>query len=509
MASLRRVITGAHERLRAEEGMALVLALSATMVLTIVAATAMFYASTGERETAYSQAADQSYRLAEAGLNNAAAVLGNPSNNAQLQATLPSTETTASSQAYASGTAKWWGVFNSVSTTWTVWGEGVVSNPSNRATSITRKVSATIAVTPSLTQPLNAQAWNYWFATNQGGPTSCDVNISNNVEVDASFYVMGNLCLSNNAKIVEDLATPRLPIVVAIQGKFGYSNGTSIGRSSASTVSEAHVNGGCGNTNLTSVHTCKAYPTSGYDPIYANKFDTNGNLVTPPTVDWAYWYANANPGPKHPCASSSGTYPTWDNNTTQDIAGLWPNGSVPTTFDLTPASDYSCTTSSGSISWVAATKTLTISGAMYIDGSATVSNGAVNEYNGMGTLYLSGSLYVNGMMCGKRNATLSDCDFSNWNPNTENFIVGVHGIDGNGEGVLLNNSSKWEGGIYTNTKVVLSNNAVIEGPVVGGTFTFSNNVVLKPFPVITTVPLGAPGNPNVYAQPNPPSGYSG
>ena len=40
-------------------------------------------------------------------------------------------------------------------------------------------------------------------------------------------------------------------------------------------------------------------------------------------------------------------------------------------------------------------------------------------------------------------------------------------------------------------------------------FAFLNNVVLKPFPIITTVPLGAPGNPNVYAQPNPPSGYSG
>jgi hypothetical protein len=32
---------------------------------------------------------------------------------------------------------------------------------------------------------------------------------------------------------------------------------------------------------------------------------------------------------------------------------------------------------------------------------------------------------------------------------------------------------------------------------------------LRPFPVITNVPLGAPGNPNVYAQPNPPGSYSG
>ena len=494
---------------REEQGVVLVIALMTMTVLGIVTGTAIYYTTSNQTQSDYSKASDAAYRLAEAGVNNASATLGLASNNAQDQATMPSTEATALSNTYPTGTAKWWGVFNATTNIWTVYGKGIVNNPIVGAGSVTRQLSASIAVTASLTQPLNAQAWNYWFATNQGGATACDVNISNNVEVDASFYVMGNLCLSNNAKIVEDLATPRLPIVVAIQGKFGYSNGTSIGRSGTNTATEVHINGGCGSTALTSTHTCKAYPTTGYDSIYATRFDTAGNLVTPPTVDWSYWYTHASPGPTHPCTTSSGTYPTWDNNTSQDITGTIPNGSVPTSFDLTPGFDYSCSASGGSISWVASTKTLTISGAMYIDGSATVSNGAVNEYNGMGTLYLSGSLYVNGMMCGKRNAGLTDCDFSNWNPNTEMFIVGVHGVDASNEGVLLNNSSKWEGGIYTNTKVVLSNNAVIEGPVVGGTFTFSNNVTLKPFPTITVVPLGAPGNPNVYAQPNPPSGYSG
>jgi hypothetical protein len=152
---------------------------------------------------------------------------------------------------------------------------------------------------------------------------------------------------------------------------------------------------------------------------------------------------------------------------------------------------------------------LTVSGVMYIDGSAAVTNGAVNEYNGMGTIYLSGYLTVNGMMCGKRNAGNSDCDFTNWNPNTEMLIIGAHGQDASGRSVFLNNSAKWEGGIYGTGIDYLSNNAVIEGPTIGGTFAFLNNVVLKPFPIITTVPLGAPGNPNVYAQPNPPTGYSG
>jgi hypothetical protein len=262
------------------------------------------------------------------------------------------------------------------------------------------------------------------------------------------------------------------------------------------------------------VHTCKAYPTTGYDPIYAGTFDTAGSLVTPPVIDWAYWYLHASPGPNGPCNAGAVNAPLFEggpapHNTAQDISGVDPNGSVPTTFNLTPSTDYSCSTSTGSISWVAATKTLTVSGAMYIDGSAAVTNGAVNEYNGMATLYISGSFSINGMMCGKRNAGLTDCDFTGWNPNTEMLIVGAHGVDASGNSVSLAIGAKWEGGVYGVNTVALSNNAVIEGPTIGGTFQFSNNVVLKPFPKITTVPLGAPGNPNVYAQPNPPGGYTG
>jgi hypothetical protein len=499
--------------LGSEDGMALILALSAMIVLAMIATTALTYSVASQREAVVSRSDDTAFRLAEAGVNAAAATLGLPTNNAQSQATLPSTEATAYSRVTTAGTEKWWGVFDANSSSWRVYGVGIARNAEASSGLRRRLVSATIQVSPSLQQPLNAQAWNYWFATNQGGPTACDVTISNNVAVDASFYVMGNLCLSNNAKIVEDLANPRLPIIVAVQGKFNYANGTSIGRSSTSTVSEAHVNGGCGST-WTTMHTCKAYPTSGYDPIYARTFDTNGNLVTPPVVDWAYWYAHASPGPKNPCAAGAVRPPAFEStiapfSTQQDISGVYPNGSVTTPFDLTPAADYSCSTTGGSISWSASTKTLTVSGAIYIDGSAAVTNGAVNEYNGMATLYLSGSLTVNGMMCGKRNAGGTDCDFSSWNPNTEMLIVAAHGVDASGNSVLLGNSSKWEGGIYGVGTDALSNNAVVEGPTIGGTFSFSNNVVLSPFPTITVVPLGAPGNPNVYAQPQAPSGYSG
>ena len=43
----------------------------------------------------------------------------------------------------------------------------------------------------------------------------------------------------------------------------------------------------------------------------------------------------------------------------------------------------------------------------------------------------------------------------------------------------------------------------------GAQIILANNVLTNSFPNITTVPVGMPGNPNVYAQPNPPQFFSG
>ena len=91
------------------------------------------------------------------------------------------------------------------------------------------------------------------------------------------------------------------------------------------------------------------------------------------------------------------------------------------------------------------------------------------------------------------------------------WILSAHGVDASGNSILFPDSSgdRWEGGVYANGQIQLANNASIEGPMIAGGTTISNNVTLQPFPVITTLPLGAPGNPNTYAQTNPPGGYSG
>jgi len=502
-------------RLREEHGIALVLALMIMTVLTIVTGTAIYYTTQSEHQSSYSKASDGAYRLAEAGLNNAMAVLGGSQTNALQQSTLPSTQATASSKTYTSGTAKWWGVFNSTTRQWQLYGQGIVTNPNSNSSAVMRTVSATVNVTYSYNQPVNAQAWNYIYISGTCGSTCCDTTLSNNVQLDAPLYTDGNLCLSNNAQVREDLLSPRQAISVVVKGKTQFANNSSIGVSSSNTVTSVYLAGGCG-SSLSSVHTCKAYPTSGYDPIYAGTFSTSPPNVTPPSVNWVTdgWYQNSSPGPMHPCTTSTGTPPSFDggpspHNTQQDLTSPYANGSIPTTVNLTPAASYTCQTSQGQLSWNASTHTLTVNGVIYIDGNVSIGDGSVDDYNGQATIYASGYATITGDVCGKRNAGGTACDLSNWNPNTEMLILAAHGNDGNGYSVVFPNNSEWEGGIYATNAINLNNNATIQGPMIAGSANFSNNVATRPFPVITSIPEGAPGNPNVYAQPNPPGSYSG
>ena len=234
-------------RLRDESGMALVFALMTMSVMSLVAGTAIYYSTAGQHDSTVSKSSDMSYRLAESGLNNALSVLGYSATNALSSAALPGSESTASSQAYAGGTSKWWGTLNSATKVWTLYGKGIVASPIANTSAVTRTLSATMQVTYSYNQPVNAQAWNYVYLTNTGGPNVCDVTLSNNVQMNAPLYIDGNLCFSNNSNVREDLITPRIPINIVVKGKVQWaSNGSSIGISSSNTISAAYLVGGCG-----------------------------------------------------------------------------------------------------------------------------------------------------------------------------------------------------------------------------------------------------------------------
>jgi hypothetical protein len=168
------------------------------------------------------------------------------------------------------------------------------------------------------------------------------------------------------------------------------------------------------------------------------------------------------------------------------------------------------TAPSGLLAWNATTKTLTVSGTIYIDGSAKISNGAVNSYNGYGTIYLSGTFLVNGTMCAAISA--GACNFAGWNPDKDLLMVVANGSGGQvnpGDSIEMANNFSFQGGLYGTNAVEFGNNDNVDGPIVGSQIILSNNLTTNAFPLITVVPVGMPSNQAVYAQPNPPQSFSG
>ena len=151
-----------------------------------------------------------------------------------------------------------------------------------------------------------------------------------------------------------------------------------------------------------------------------------------------------------------------------------------------------------------------LSGTVYIDGSVKIGNGSLNTYNGQGTLYLSGTLRIGGKLCAAVSG--SDCNFASWNPNFDMFMVVANGSGGQvnpGDSIQMDNNFSWQGGLYGTNAVEFGNNANVDGPIVGSSIILSNNLTTNAFPSISIVPVGMPSNDEVYAQPNPPQGFTG
>ena len=99
--------------------------------------------------------------------------------------------------------------------------------------------------------------------------------------------------------------------------------------------------------------------------------------------------------------------------------------------------------------------------------------------------------------------TGSSCDFSAWTPGTSMLMFIAHG------GVTLNQSSFFQGAIFSEGNVSLGQSAQTEGPIITNTLTLGQSVQMKPLPGLADLPLGAPGNPNSSGYPEQPTYGSG
>ena len=508
------------ERLRrGQRGFVLPLALGILVVLSISVTTAIYYTTQNQRSSGYSKGKQVALTLAEGGLNNAMSVLNQPTNNSLKQAIMPACTGNAQSNWNRTnldgGYTLWCGDLDLNNSWWSVTSIGFVRSPNN-ASAIQHKITSRVVVTPTVTQPLNNPAWNYMFSTRTGN--TCDQTLNNNVSGGSRMYVNGNLCLNNNVSMS--------PSALIVKGNLDLNNNASIGAStSMATRVETYVGGQCRYGGGTWANPCsgnqdarKIYAKKD-GPSYVVGVSNTPPILAAPAADFATWYNDAIPGPKQACTTAStGTNapPIFDTLTAGSPPSYIRDNNNPLQ-DLTPNHDYTCrvgpsSNPDGELSWNNTTKTLTVRGTIYIDGSATISNGALNQYNGQATIYLSGTLYMSGKLCG--GVSGANCDFASWNPNTEmlTFVangIGPNGSVPNGDSINLANNSSFQGALYATGNLEYGNNSYSDGPMVGSQIILSNNVSTQAFGTVTTVPVGMPGNPEVYAQPNPPQRFSG
>src|SRR5438132_4232240 len=313
-------------RLAAENGVALALARGLMTVLGMASTTALLYTTHNSGASSRSNAELSAHALAEAGINNAMALLSNAANDPTNAALLP-----ARTDSYDGGTVTWSGTYDAASSTWTLVATGQLRNPTGvSAAPVRRTLTAQVPVTAAAaapTGPLLNQTWNYLTSTRTGNP--CDMTLSSSVSDSAPIYTMGNFCLGSSSHVTGG--------AIGVRGSLTGGAGASVG-SSGTPIDRSDVAGGCA-----------GHPCANLDGVYANAMTQSPPLLVPPVPDWDYWYANAAPGPKHGCDTSSGTVPVFDNNTARDK-------SVTTVFSLTPPTSYSCIVGpvanpTGQLSW--------------------------------------------------------------------------------------------------------------------------------------------------------------
>jgi hypothetical protein len=250
---------------------------------------------------------------------------------------------------------------------------------------------------------------------------------------------------------------------------------------SGTPVAKANIAGTC-NYNSKGAHS----PCSSVDNVFAGAVSTSPSL-SKPTVDFSYWYDHAAPGPKHPCDVSTGTPPTFDNDTSY-------NKSVAKQEFAPSGADYSCIAKDsngntiGQLSWDHTTHVLTVSGTMFFDGSVCfcIHGGYIVHYQGRATIYESDGTHFDAGVCAGGSGATSSCasTMSSWDP-TQNllvFIVGGLQKSGNNDCKFDENTTIFQGAIWVKNKCQIAAGALVSGPVITDDLDISSGVKFYSWP---------------------------
>ena len=495
------------KKLREESGIALVMALSITVVLIIFVSSMISYTSQGSRNSNVSRSRLTAQTISESGIATAASIINKAASATDptllgctasgINSVLPCTDIAI---AVPGGTAYVHGLYSQVGNagTWTISSYGSVVNPTGSA-NLTKSVTATMSIVGG-GQSNNISVWNYVYSTSPNGG-GCEVDqTGNGAVIDVPIFVTGDLCLSaDGSAIKENLANGGQKIDVRVLGKLVMSAPTATVGTSSAYVTSGLISGGCTTSTGGTGHTCTTA-----DKYYVTTTDS-AITASPPTVDFTGWYQNASPGPKHACNTGTLAASKFDSNTTMD-------GTTPV-FDLTPSTSYTCTTTAGgALSWDSTTKVLTIAGTIFFDGNV-VSSSTAAKYHGKATIYVNGTFTMSASSaslragCPASPATITKaCAFAStakeWDPNLDNLIIATAAKNNSNAIALTGNGVNVQAEFLcdsTSTANLQGDTLQHEGAFICGKFLWGQNIQLMPLPSITQLPPGAPLPPNAPA----------
>lgn len=564
-------MTRLRARLGEEHGFALVIALAVTVVFSMTVVTVIESATSNSRSADRTKGRISAYSLAEAGINNAASILGKSNaydphllhpqgSYAQGDCATPPANPTGATLlgntcspytwSYDGGTTTMSGWFDSNTAIWTITSTGSVRNAFGGAATM-RALTATVHVRPAPSQDNYVTAWNYVFLRDTT-PGVCNLTMQNSATVSISLYIEGNLCFQNTSAVAENDVADGVPqdVNLEVRGRIVWLNGSSkgVGDTSISlptngAVTTAKVGGGCAPALTGASHSC-ALP-GDYFYVQTGGFSTSAPAITTPVLtntDFTNYYGTAYVRPGDPCdnpgpnAGNRLANTTFDNDSTA-LNGAGTNGSA-ATFDLTPSSSYTCraTDAQGHViaelDWNNTTKILTVRGTFYFDGSLTISQAGVYQgvnssgnhpsgdytgndgIGGQAVLYASGGFTMgnSAQLCGwntRTDASAKSGGNCDFSLWTPNTSMLMIVAHKSGAGaVSFSQSAQFQGAIYAVGDVSTANSVEVHGPMLTNSVTIGNSVKLRPIPAITDLPLGAPGNPNTAGIPDAPT-YGG
>jgi len=475
-------LTRLGSRARAENGVALVLALLVVSALSISTAAIALLVTSNEHAFGRDRQETLAFNTGEAGLNYAIATLAkttDPNGNAAIGTTVPATSYGASGIG-GTGDGVWWAT-KTAAHIWKVYATGTSPNGQ-----VTREVSIQVKskTVPGTVVPASL-AWSFGlFVAN---PTSC-FSPQGTVDLTISVYVNGDMCIGGSAGIAEPAGSGGGTIKIYAKGKINLQSGSShIGSSSNPTGYVANVTALNGCFPAKGV-ICSNIPTS---KVWAKSYTPSGSPITKPVVDPNGTYAAGDW--KNPVCSV-GSF-TFDNDTTRNTSVVGVN--------LFPASSYDCSvkavgdpsTQIGRLAWNAATKVLTITDVIYIDGNLNIGSNTQVRYSAgsFGTLYIDGSVTTNGgsSLCGPPAVPAGSVCSTKWNGSLGSlFIVAVNHQNAT-TGWKMNGNAEFDVGLYIVGLYDNGGGAVVTGPIVtdqanaGGSSSSAD---------VTNPPPGTPGS---------------